>query len=150
MPRRDTSTLDLFRDYTPAPVVPRFDAERIKAWSPARRLSRAIAETLDCCGHTRDEVAAAMTEHLGERMSKAMLDAYASPEKPHAISAQRLAALVAVTGDARALNALLNEIGLIAIPQRYEALLRREKAREDKLQAEREEQAADAEWRARR
>ncbi|MFL9828849.1 phage regulatory CII family protein, partial [Rhodoplanes sp. SY1] len=107
-------------------------------------------ETLDSCGQTRDEIAAAMTEHLGERMSKAMLDAYASPEKPHAISAQRLAALVAVTGDARALNALLNEIGMIAIPQRYEALLRREKAREDKLQAEREEQAADAEWRARR
>jgi predicted secreted protein len=150
MARRDTSTLDLFRDVTPAPVVPRFAAEQVKAWTPARRLSRAIALTLDECGQSREEVAAALSAHLGERVSKATLDAYASPEKPHAISAQRLAALVVVTGDVRALNTLLNEAGLIVVPDKYEALLKREKARELKERAERDEQAADAEWRARR
>lgn len=149
-PRRDTSTLDLFRDYEPAPVVPRFEAADIKAWTPARRLSRAIAKTLDDCGQSRDEIAAALSAHLGERVGKATLDAYASPEKPHAISAQRLAGLVTVTGDARALNVLLADAGLIVIEAKYEALLRREKARELREKLDREIEAADAQWKARR
>ncbi|MBB5046756.1 hypothetical protein HNR60_001504 [Rhodopseudomonas rhenobacensis] len=146
--RRDTSTLDLFRDVEPTQVVRRFDAEEIKAWSAARRLSRAIAAALD--GFKREEVAIQLSEQLGEAVSKATLDAYASPEKPHAIPAHRLAALYAVTADERLLNALLNEVGLIAVPAKYEALLKRERARELKERAERDEQAADAEWRARR
>ncbi len=146
--RRDTSTLDLFRDVEPTQVVRRFDAEEIKAWSAARRLSRAIAAALD--GFKREDIAIGLSEQLGETVSKATLDAYASPEKPHAIPAHRLAALYAVTGDERLLNALLNEVGLIAVPAKYEALLKRERARELKERAEREEQAADAEWKARR
>ncbi|HEY0328816.1 MAG TPA: phage regulatory CII family protein [Rhodopseudomonas sp.] len=126
----------------------RFDAEEIKAWSAARRLSRAIAAALD--GFKREDIAIGLSEQLGETVSKATLDAYASPEKPHAIPAHRLAALYAVTGDERLLNALLNEVGLIAVPAKYEALLKRERARELKERAEREEQAADAEWKARR
>ena len=150
MRRRDTNTLDLFRDLTPKPVVPRFGDDDVKAWTPARRLSRAIAKTLDDCGRSREEIAEALSEHLGERVSKGMLDAYASPEKPHAISALRLAGLVTITGDARALNTLLSSVDLIVVEARYEALLKRERARELKERLEREEQAADAEWKARR
>lgn len=146
--RRDTSTIDLFRDFEPTSVVRRFEAEEIKAWSAARRLARAIGAALD--GFKREEVAAEMSEQLGETISKATLDAYASPEKPHAIPAHRLATLYSVTGDERLLNALLNEVGLIAVPARYEALLKRERARELKERLEREEQAADAQWRASR
>ena len=146
--RRDTSTIDLFRDFEPTPVVRRFDAEEIKAWSAARRLARAIAVSLE--GFKRDEVATQMSEQLGEPVSKATLDAYASPEKPHAIPAHRLAALYNATGDERLFNALLNEVGLIAVPAKYEALLKRERAREMKERLEREEQAADAQWRASR
>lgn len=99
----------------------------------------------------RAEIAAAMSELLKTTVSKAMLDGYASQAREqHSISAVRLAALVAVTNDARALNALLEDTGLIVIPKRYEALLRREKARELRERAEREEQAADAEWKAKR
>jgi hypothetical protein len=146
--RRDTATIDLFREYEPTPVVRRFDDEEIKAWSAARRLARAISAALD--GFKRDEIAAAMSEQLGETISKATLDAYASPEKPHAIPAHRLAALVAATGDERLINALLGDLGLIAVPAKYEALLKRERARELKEKLEREEQAADAQWRASR
>lgn len=146
--RRDASTLDLFRDIEPAQVVRRFDDAEIKAWTPARRLSRAIANALD--GQNREEIAAAMSEYLGEKVSKATLDAYASPEKPHAIPAHRLVALYAITSDERLPNALLNEAGLIAVPVKYEALLKRERAREHREWAERQEQAADAEWRAKR
>jgi hypothetical protein len=150
MMKRDGSTLDLFRDLQPAPVVPRFAADDVKAWSRARRLSKAIAKTLADDGRSRDDIAAAMSELLEEAVSKPMLDNYAAQEKEHQISALRLAALVMVTGDARALNALLEEGGLIVVEAKYEALLRREKARELRERAEREEQAADAEWRARR
>lgn len=148
--KRDGSTLDLFRDYEPQPVVPRFEADEVRAWSPARSLSRAIALTLEEDGRTREEIAAALSEKTGEKVTRAMLDAYAAQEKANAISALRLAGLVAVTGDARALNLLLAGAGLIAIDAKYEALLRREKARELKERLEAEEKAADAEWRAKR
>ncbi len=148
--RRDTQTIDLFSDYEPKPVVDRFPEEKVRAWTPDRRLSRAIAATLDEAAVSREKIAAALSEQIGERVSKGMLDAYASPEKPHAISALRLAGLAMVTGDVRALNTLLAEAGLIVVEAKYEALLRREKARELRERAEREEQAADAEWKARR
>lgn len=148
--RRDTSTIDLFREYEPAPVVARFAEDKVRAWTPSRRLSRAIAATLDEAAIGRDKIAEALSEQIGERVSKAMLDAYASPEKTHAISALRLAGLAIVTNDVRPLNTLLADAGLIVVEAKYEALLRREKARELRERAEREEQAADAEWKARR
>lgn len=148
--RTDTGTADLFRDYQPEPVVARFSVEDVQAWSPAIRLSKAVALTLAEAGMPRGTVAEAMSEWLKDDVSKAMLDAYASQAKEHSISALRLAALVAVTGDARALNTLLADCDLIVVPRKYEALLRREKARELRERAEREEQAADAEWRAKR
>lgn len=148
--RRDTNTIDLFSEFEPKPVVARFDEERVRAWTPARRLSRAIASTLDDAAISREKIAEALSEQVGERVSKAMLDAYASPEKPHAISALRLAGLAMVTGNVRALNTLLADAGLIVVEAKYEALLRRERAREKRERWEREEQAADAEWKARR
>lgn len=147
--RRDTQTPDLFRDYQPPAVVERFEAENVQAWSLAGRLSKAVALTMEESDIPRAEIAAAMSEILKTAVSKAMLDAYASQAREqHSISAVRLAALVAVTNDLRALNTLLEDAGLIVIPKKYEALLRREKAREIKERAEREEQAADAEWKA--
>ncbi|UVK45336.1 hypothetical protein BPNPMPFG_000863 [Mesorhizobium sp. AR07] len=149
--RRDQLTADLFRDYRPEPVVERFDAAAVQAWSPEARLSKAVALTMDEAGMSRDEIAAAMSAALKATVSKATLDGYASQAREqHSISAVRLAALIEVTGDARALNVLLEHSGLIVVPQKYEALLRREKARELKDRAEREEQAADAEWKAKR
>jgi hypothetical protein len=150
-PKRDTFTVDLFRDYKPEPVVERFDDEAIKAWSLAGRLSKAIARPMEESGQTRDEIAAAMSDILKTTVSKATLDAYSSQAKENnQIPAVRLAALVTVTGDARALNVLLEEAGLIVIPNKYEALLKRERAREMRALLEREEQAADAQWKANR
>lgn len=146
--RRDPLTADLFRDYQPAPVVERFDADAVKAWTLSGRLSKAVALTLSEADLGRAEIAAAMSEFLKDDVSKATLDAYASQAKEHSISALRLIALISVTGDVRALNALLQDTGMIVVPAKYEALMRREKARELRERAEREEQAADAEWRA--
>lgn len=151
MRKRDAFTVDLFRDYQPAPVVERFADDQVKAWSVAGRLAKAIALTMEDCPLTRDEIAAQMTEITKSPVTKASLDAYASQAKEnHQISAAKLAALVAVTGDARPLNVLLEEAGLIVIPRKYEALLKRERARELRELLEREEKSADAEWRAKR
>jgi len=151
MARRDTSTLDLYRDYEPEAVVERFEAETTRAFSRNGQLSKAVALTLTSSSMSRDEIVAAMSEFLGEDVSKATVDKYASPAaENHSIPALRLLALVAVTKDVRVLNTMLDELGLIVVPKRYEALLRREQARIAKEKFEREEQAADAEWRTRR
>ncbi|WP_440411077.1 hypothetical protein [Neorhizobium petrolearium] len=151
MARRDAFTIDLFKDYQPAPVVDRFSDEQVKAWSMAGRLAKAIALTMEESGLTREEIAAQMSEITKSSVSKATLDAYSSQAREqNQIPAVRLAALIAITGDARAFNVLLEEAGLIVVPKKFEALLKRERARELREQLEREERAADAQWRANR
>jgi hypothetical protein len=147
---RDPHTSDLFRDYQPAPVVERFDAAEVKSWSLAGRLSKAVGLTLNEAEQPRADIARAMAEFLKDDVSKASLDAYASQAKEHSISALRLIALTFVTRDARALNALLEEVGLIAVQKRYEALIKREMADEAIERATRDRQAFDAQWRATR
>lgn len=148
--RRDTLTGDLFRDYQPKPVVERFDPEAVQSWSLAGRLSKAVGLTLAECGQSRVEIARAMSDYLKDEVSKASLDAFASQAKEHSISALRLAALVAVTGDPRALNALLEDQGLVVVPRKYEALIMREMADEAIQRATRDRDAFDAAWRAKR
>lgn len=147
---RDEITLDLFRDFEPPEVVARFPAEQVRAETLAGKLSRAVKATLDAFSRPRADVAQAMTDFLGEDCSRTMLDKYASQGAEHSISAARLAALVAVTGDPRPLNALLESVGLIVVPKRYEWLIRRERALELQRLAEKEAAAADAQWRAKR
>jgi len=144
---RDEITLDLFRDFKPPEVVARFAPEQVRAETLAGKLSRAVKATLDAIARPRGDIAAAMGEFLGEDCSKAMLDKYASQGAEHSISAARLAALVAVTGDPRPLNTLLESLGLIVVPERYEWLIRRERAKELQRLAEREAAAADAQYR---
>lgn len=149
--RRDNLTSDLFRDYQPEPVVERFAPAEVQAWSPAARLSKAVALTLEESASSRDDIAAAMSEILKTNVSKSMLDNYASQAREQvSISALRLIALIQVTDDPRALNVLLENAGLIVVPKKYEALMRREQALEIRERADREAQAADAEWKAKR
>jgi len=151
MAKRDAFTVDLFKDYQPQQVVERFADDQVKAWSMAGRLAKAIALTMEESGLTREEIAAQMSEITKSNVSKATLDAYASQAKEqNQIPATRLAALVTITNDARPLNVLLEEAGLIVVPKKFEALLKRERARELRALLEREEQAADAQWRANR
>ncbi len=151
MTRRDTQTLDLFADYKPAPVVARFDEADVRAATLAARLSRAVAATLRDSKLSRAAIAEGMATFLGEDVPLTMLEAYASQAKEkHQISAVRLIALAVVAKDERLLNALLNGAGLIAVPQRYELLIRRERAKELRTQLDREIAATEAEWSASR
>jgi hypothetical protein len=129
-------------------VVERDPEESVRAYDLAGRLSKAVARTLEDSGMSRAEAAKAMADLLQDDMSKAMLDNYASQAKEHVISALRLFALVTVTGDPRAINMLLAPAGMVAVPARYEPLIRREVAKEDLSRLQREIDAADAAWRA--
>lgn len=147
--RRDSCTIDLFAEYAPGPVVERFAPERIRAVKLGEVLARAVAETLRDHPNNRAEIAATMSEFLGERVTAAMLNQYASQANAqHNIPAHRLVALSVATGDDRLLNALCAEAGLIAIPTKYEALIRRELAKEAADKLTREAHAADAQWRS--
>ncbi|PKR90902.1 hypothetical protein CXZ10_06025 [Pleomorphomonas diazotrophica] len=150
MPKRRpvAANLDLFKDYQPAPVVERYVEGSVRAYDLAGRLSKAVAKTLEESGMGRAEVAKAMADLLQDDMSKNMLDNYASQAKEHVISALRLFALVAVTGDPRALNMLLAPAGMIVVPAKYEPLIEREIAKEELDRLQRKINAADAAWRA--
>ncbi|TPI09174.1 hypothetical protein [Mesorhizobium sp. B4-1-1] len=147
---RKSNTLDLFRDYEPTNVVERFEPEKVHAWNLAGRLSKAVSLTLSEAQQPRADIAKAMSDYLKDEVSKAMLDAYASQAKEHSISALRLAALVSVTNDVRALNTLLEDAGMIVVPKKFEALIMREMADEAIERATRDRQAFDAQWRAKR
>lgn len=147
--RRDTDTPDLFRDYTPPTVVDRYDHERVRAATVPMRVARAVSEALKNSGRSRDIIARLMSDWLGETVQPSMLDAYASAARDkHNIPAHRLIALAAVTKDARLINALLADTGLIAVDEKYEALIRREMAKEARDRLDREIAAADATWKA--
>jgi hypothetical protein len=149
--RRDTETVDLFRDYNPAPVVQRFSEERVRASRCSARIARAVAEAIKQSGKSRPDVANAMAEYLGEDISPAMLDQYTSTaNEKNNIPAHRLVALLAVTGDPRVINAALQDTAFVAIDARFEPLIRREMAKEARARIEREIAAADAQWKVRK
>jgi hypothetical protein len=147
--KRDTATPDLFRDYVVPTVVERFAPERMRAATVTMRVARAIAEALKNDGRSRADIAREMSTYLGDTVTEAMLNQYASPSNDkHNIPAHRLLALLAVTGDARLINALLEDAGLIAVSAKYEVLIRRELAKEARERLDREIAATDAQWRA--
>jgi hypothetical protein len=147
--RRDTATPDLFSDYLPKPVVERFAPERVRAARCSARIKQAVKEALKDAGRTREAIAASMSDYLGEPVSPNMLDQYTSGANENSnISAHRLVALYVVTGDIRLINALLADTDTIAVAGRYEALIRREMAKEARARLDREINAADAQWRA--
>lgn len=149
--RRDSATADLFTDYTPAPVVERFAPERVRAARAATRIARSVAEAIKQSKRSRAQVAADMSDYLGEAVTAAMLDQYTSTaNEKNNIPAHRLIALVAVTGDVRPINAALADTAFVAIDARFEPLIRREMAKEARDRLDREIDSADAQWRARK
>ena len=116
---RDDRTLDLLA-WEPDPLVKRFDDDRVRSPSLAQRIALGVAETLRASPLSRDEIAAAASDWLGETISKAMLDAYASQARAdHNISLLRAIAIMQVTGDRRLLQMAAELFGLTVIEKRY-------------------------------
>jgi len=151
MKRGDDRTLDLFRDCEPRPVVARYAEDHVRAATLSARIARAVTAALKSYDGEREHVAAEMSAYLGERVTENMLNQYASQANvQHAIPVHRLIALAVVTGDARLINALLFDTGLVAVEAKYEALIERERTKEQIEKLQRKAAAIDAEWRAKR
>jgi hypothetical protein len=147
--RRDQDTVDLFSEFTPAPVVERFSPERVRALRTSSRIARAVAEAIKQSRKSRPDIAREMSDYLGEEVSAAMLDQYSSTaNEKNNIPAHRLIALLAVTADIRLVNAALHDTTFVAVDARYEPLIRREMAKEARDRLDREINAADAQWKA--
>lgn len=119
---RDRRTLDLF-DWQPEEPVRRFDEVEVRAASMRGRVAKAVSATLKAAaaeGRNREAVAATMSEWLGEKVSAAMLNAYASEQREdHSISVVRLAALLLATGDVRLLQMLAEVTGHAVVEARF-------------------------------
>lgn len=77
-----------------------------------RRISSAVGTILNSDGRSREVIAAEISWRLGEEVSRAMLDAYASPAREgHKVILSRFLALVAVTNRHDVLDLLVREIG---------------------------------------
>lgn len=93
-----------------------FDEREVRGSTQSARIARAIAVALKECGKPRRQVARAMSEYLGEPVSEAMLDAYASvARETHRMSVERYLALVHATGDRRLLELLAQPQGWAVI-----------------------------------
>lgn len=122
MKRRPPPTQDQpsLLEWQPAKVVKRFAAELIRAASLRAKLCRSLKLTLQECGMTRAQVAKGMSDYLGETITPGALNTYVSESMDDRIvNAVRFVAIVAVTGDPRPLNALLEDLGLVVIERRY-------------------------------
>lgn len=123
MPRAAPGQASLF-EWTPPPATARFDEERIRAATIGGRICRAVCAALRDSELSREDVAARMTCFLGERVSKAMLDAYASQAREdHMISVPRFVALLHVTRDRRLLEMVAEQFGWAVIERRYLPLI---------------------------
>lgn len=146
--RAQDGQMDLLGWRAPQPVAS-FRPSTVQASSIAGRLSRAIAIALKECGRDRDDVAGRMTAYLGKPVSKNMIDAYASQAREdHAISAERLAALLHATGDRRLLNLIAEPFDWAVVERRYLPLI--ELAAVQDRMAELERQAGALKRQARR
>lgn len=96
--------------------VRRYAPEAVRAATMRQRLARTVAAALRDADADRATIARRMTEFLGEPVSEAVLNRYASQAaEAHDIGAARFAALAHATGDARTVQELLAPLELVAV-----------------------------------
>ena len=111
--------LDLLA-WTPPDVTDRFDDIRVRAASLSSRICLGISAALKDCGESRTQVAQAMSDYLGEPVTKNMLDAYASPAREdHVIPLTRFIALLHATRDRRLMELVAESLGWAVIDRRH-------------------------------
>ena len=110
--------MNLLEWEAPQPVAA-FDPLLVRGATLGAQLARAVSVSLSECGMSRKDVAERMSAFLGEKVSEAMLNAYASGARAdHNISLQRFVALMHVTRDRRLLEHLAGMLGWAVIERR--------------------------------
>ena len=121
---RDEFTLDLFKDWVPPRVSVGFEPGAFPGSRLASRISRAIARAMADCGKSRVEIAALMSERLGQKVTGTMLEAYASEAKTgNNITVERFVALIHATGKTELLGFLAESFDMAVIPKRFENVI---------------------------
>lgn len=123
--RRDTLTLDIFRDYQPPEeVAARIDPDVSKGGTLDVKIARVLAHAMGQCGKSRSEIADEMSAWLGQRVTENMLDCYASPaRRDHRITLERFIALIDVTGCYDLLAFVCDFSGFVAVPEAYSEII---------------------------
>ena len=128
--RRDKLTYAMPEYFLEEPVK-RFEPAQVRGATLAAKLCRAMVVALEDCGETREEIAWRMSDYLGEKVSKAMLDAYVSEARAdHNINLVRYAALIHATHDWRLLSLMTELFGFAAVEDRYVHLIKAAQKRE--------------------
>ena len=125
MPPRAThpDQMDLLAWQAPE-VVRAFPPELVRGASFEARIARAVSVALTDCGTPRAEIADRMSGYLGQKVSLAMLNAYASAAREeHTISLPRFLALMHATGDQRLLELLAEPFGLAVVERKHLPLI---------------------------
>jgi len=134
----DDRTLSLL-DWEPPKADVGFEDGEVRGFDPYAQLCNAMKLALAECGKSRKEVAAAMSEYLGESVSKAMLDAYVSEGRDtHTINVVRVAAFIDATGDMRLLALLPKLFGHAVVAEKYVGCIRLAMLEEHRRDIERE------------
>lgn len=144
--RFDNATLDLL-NWEPPEAAVRFEDSDVRGATLSTRICRAMTLAIKDCGKNREQIAAEMSDYLGETVSVQMLNAYTSEAREtHTINVCRFAAMVHATKDWRMLSIIPELFGFAVVDDRYISLIRatqmREKAAElDRLAAAEERRA---------
>lgn len=121
--KSDRLTLDLLAWEPPEPPAVRYDepeAVAVRAASLRASVIRAMRMAESASGKSRDQIAAEMSEYLGEDVSKPVLDQYMSEAREdYTVNVVRFLAFLHVTGDRRPLTLLAEPFGLALIDDRY-------------------------------
>lgn len=122
--RRDTMTIEMDFD-TPTTMIARCDPDIARGGTLDVKISRAVAVAMDRSEKSREQIAQEMSEYLGgQRVSKDMLDAYASPgRKDHKITLERFMALMDVTDPYGLLAFVCEAHGFVAVPKKYSKIV---------------------------
>lgn len=111
-------------DWEPVDPTAGYPADRLKASTLGRAISKSVSETLRAAakkGRGREVIAQMMTDYLdGAVISKDMLDAYAAESREDLIiNLVRLDALLGVTKDPMVLETIARRHGWMVIDRKY-------------------------------
>lgn len=144
--RGDTLTGDLL-SWEPPDVAPRFDETRVRASSLAGKVCRAMSEALKEDMRSREDLAAELSDYLGEEISRDTLDAWTSEAREkHNVAAYRFFALARILASPALLNELLAETDMIVVDRKYQPLIERELALEAREKLEQFISERDKRW----
>ena len=146
---KDRHTLDLL-DWQPPKVTAAYDAAETRGGSLDATIARAVALALRNCGKSREVVAAGMSDQLGRRVTKYMLDAWASlAREDNRIPLDAFAALVGATGEHELLGLIPAMFGYAVVPEKYAEIIELHLVEEKRSELDRRAAALTARVRGR-